>query len=309
MASELTKRVAVAAVGIPLAVVVIYVGGLLLGIFIAGIAAGGAAELYRLARQRGIRPFTTAGALLAAAFVLLATMFPASPDAGGWSMHILVAGTLAIATAAIFSRGVAGGPLAATAVTVLGAVFTGLTLASAIHLREWGAAGMPLASDVSSTVVRFSGAVRGGASWPGALLLLFPLVMTWASDTFAYFGGRSFGRRKLIPAVSPAKTVEGAISGVIGTVVVGAVYAHFVLDGGLGLPVGAVAGALIGLVISPVAQVGDLAESLLKREAGVKDSGTLLPGHGGVLDRFDSLFFTIPVTYWLILGAVRMATA
>jgi phosphatidate cytidylyltransferase len=307
MASELTKRVAVAAVGIPLAVAIIYAGGWLLGVLIAAIAAAGAAELYRLAERQGVRPFTAAGAVLAAAFVLVATAFPATPAAGGWSVHLLVAGTLAIGAGAIFARGVSGAPLATTAITVLGAVFTGLTLSYALHLRAWGALGAPVTT--AGTAFVELGPPAGAGGWAGPLLLLFPLLMTWASDTFAYFGGRTFGRRKLIPAVSPAKTVEGAVSGVLGTVVVGAVYAHFVLGGVLGLPIGAIAGAAIGFVVSPVAQVGDLAESLLKREAGVKDSGALLPGHGGVLDRFDSLFFTIPVTYWMIVALVGVVTA
>jgi phosphatidate cytidylyltransferase len=136
--------------------------------------------------------------------------------------------------------------------------------------------------------------------WVGPALLTLPLALTWIGDTCAYFGGRAFGKRKLIPSVSPGKTVAGAVASVVGTVVAGAIYAQFVLHDWLGVPLSLVAGALTGLVVSPVAQIGDLAESLLKREAGVKDSGTLLPGHGGVLDRFDSLFFTIPVTYWVL---------
>jgi phosphatidate cytidylyltransferase len=128
--------------------------------------------------------------------------------------------------------------------------------------------------------------------------------MAWVGDTCAYFGGRAFGRRKLLPSVSPAKTVEGALSAVVGTVAIGALYAWGVFGIWLNVPIGPVAGALAGLLVSPVAQIGDLAESLFKREAGVKDSGRLLPGHGGVLDRFDSLFFAIPVVYWFLTLAL-----
>lgn len=292
MASELTQRVAVAAMGIPLALAIIYVGGWALALLLALIAAAATAELFRIAAHRGIRPFVAGGALLAAMPVLFAGLNPTMAFVAAWSWIVFIPATLLVATVAIFRRGVAGGPLSATAVTVFGALFTGGTLAFAVLLRElWP---MPLPS------IAAQAPLRPASEWVGRALLLLPLVLTWVSDTAAYFGGRAMGRRKLIPAVSPGKTVEGALWGVAGTVLAGAVYAHFVLAGWLDLPIGFAAGALIGLIVSPVAQLGDLAESLLKREAGVKDSGTLLPGHGGVLDRFDSLFFTIPVTYWLL---------
>jgi phosphatidate cytidylyltransferase len=284
MASELSRRVAVAAVGIPLALLLIYIGGWPLALLLAAIAAGAAGEFYRIARARGIRPFVLAGAFMAALPVLLAGAVESPVYAALWYWRLFVATSLLVAVLAIFRRGVGGGPLAAVAVTVFGALFTGGTLAYAIFLREMN---VPL----------FNSAVE---RWVGPALLLFPLVMTWASDTAAYFGGRTFGRRKLIPSVSPAKTVEGALWGVAGTVMVGAVYGHVVLHSWAGMPIGMLFGGMAGLLISPVAQLGDLVESLLKREAGVKDSGTLLPGHGGLLDRFDSLFFTIPVTYWLV---------
>lgn len=285
MASELTKRVAVAAVGIPIALAIIYIGGWALALLLAVIAAMGAGEFYRLAAQRGVRAFAAPGAALAAGAVVIAAWTGDADATALWSWRLFIAAALVVATLAIFLRGVAGAPLGVTAVTIFGALFTGGTLAYALFLREFPAA----AADAAR------------AQWVGPALVGFPLVMTWLSDTSAYFGGRRFGRRKLIPAVSPGKTVEGAIAGVIGTVITGALYAHFVLGAWLGLPVDFAFGALAGLIVSPVAQLGDLAESLLKREAGVKDSGTLLPGHGGVLDRFDSLFFSIPVTYWLLL--------
>ncbi|HSJ24988.1 MAG TPA: phosphatidate cytidylyltransferase [Longimicrobiales bacterium] len=301
MASELTRRVAVAAVGIPLALVVIWAGGSLLALLLAAIAAGAAVELYRLAGHRGIRAFTAAGALLAATPILITGFNPDPYFAGAWSWGAFVLATLLVAAAAIFLRGVDGSPLAVSAVTITGALFTGGTLAHAVLLRE-------LTLPTRSMVPGLPEAELVPLSpWLGPALLLFPLVLTWTSDTAAYFGGRSMGRRKLIPAVSPGKTVEGAIAGVVGTVIVGALYGHFVFHGLLHLPLGVGFGLLAGLIISPVAQVGDLAESLLKREAGVKDSGNLLPGHGGMLDRFDSLFFTIPATYWLLeLALLRM---
>ena len=120
------------------------------------------------------------------------------------------------------------------------------------------------------------------------------MFSTWASDTFAYFAGRAFGKRKIVPSISPNKTLEGFIGGFIGCVVTGIVYAVI-----SHIPV--YIGAYVGIICGVLAPLGDLFESKLKRLCNVKDSGTLLPGHGGVLDRFDSLMFTAPVTLLLIL--------
>jgi phosphatidate cytidylyltransferase len=293
MASDLSKRAAVAAGGIPLALVVIYVGGWALAVLLAAIAAGAAAELFRMARNRGVQALLVPGLFLAALPVLIAAGTDTAAAAAAWSWHVFIGASLLVATLAIFLRGVSGSPLAASALTVFGALFIGGTLAFAVFLR-----GMPVPSHAAAA-----------ATWVGPALLVFPLVLTWTSDTAAYFGGRTFGRHKLIPTVSPAKTVEGAVAGVLGTLVMGALYGYVVFNQWLGLPAGVVEGAAIGLVVSPVAQLGDLAESLFKREAGVKDSGALLPGHGGLLDRFDSLFFSIPVTYWLLSFVLRGAGA
>ncbi len=153
----------------------------------------------------------------------------------------------------------------------------------------------------------------------GGLLLLLPVLLTWASDIGAYAFGRTFGKHKLIPSVSPGKTVEGRSWRARGIHVgrTGCIpRLCFILAARIsGFKRAPVIGVLFfGALISVAAQIGDLAESLLKREAGVKDSSTLLPGHGGILDRFDSLLFVLPVSYVLLerhadVGAVTASPA
>jgi phosphatidate cytidylyltransferase len=127
--------------------------------------------------------------------------------------------------------------------------------------------------------------------------LLFALAVNWVGDSAAYFGGRAFGRRRLAPRISPAKTVEGSVCAVAASVLFGAVFLPWSIAGvTLGQAVG------VSVAANVAGQVGDLAESALKRGAGVKDSGTMLPGHGGWLDRVDSSLFTMPVVYLLSLG-------
>ena len=126
--------------------------------------------------------------------------------------------------------------------------------------------------------------------------LMFAMILGWAGDTAAFYVGKSIGKHKLAPRVSPAKTWEGSIGSVVGSLFAAGVYAHYLIPAA---PVWMV--LLLAAVGNVAGQFGDLAESALKRGAGVKDSGSLLPGHGGMLDRIDSSLFTIPVIYALLL--------
>ena len=130
----------------------------------------------------------------------------------------------------------------------------------------------------------------------GRALVLYVLVVVWLGDTAAYFVGRAFGKTKLAPAISPGKTLEGAIASAFAGIALG----HFFFAQWFGETVHSV---LFPIVVNVTAQVGDLAESALKRGAGVKDSSGILPGHGGMLDRIDSLLFAIPAAwyYWSLL--------
>lgn len=130
-----------------------------------------------------------------------------------------------------------------------------------------------------------------GASTSGHRWLLVALALVWAADSGAYFAGRQFGRRKLAPTISPNKTVEGAVGGVVAGVVVALAFGVFAGATTAQLP----ALALVAMVAVLASIVGDLVESLLKRQAGVKDSGALIPGHGGILDRIDGVLAALPV--------------
>ncbi|MBI4540330.1 MAG: CDP-archaeol synthase [Gemmatimonadetes bacterium] len=293
MAGELTRRVAVSVVGIPLALLVAYLGSWVLGALLAALAALSAMELFRLAELRGTRPFTALGVAGAVFFVVVAAGSRSVAAAAAWlwggTVVLLVAG----ATLAIWLRGGASAPLASVTVTAGGAVYAGGLLSFAIFLRH-----LPESSGSSSSAA---------TAWQGTALLGLPLLVTWLGDTVAYFAGRRWGRKKLIPAVSPGKTWVGALAGLAAAVLAAAAYGSLVLDGLPTHRMGARSAALAGLVIGVAAQMGDLVESLFKREAGVKDSGRILPGHGGMLDRLDALFFSLPVAYWFVVAweAVR----
>lgn len=274
--NELARRVMVALVGAPVALGVVYFGDAALTTLLGVMAAIGAWEYYRLAQAAGAAPMAPLG-------VVLSALIPVGVHAhflGVVSLPIALVPLVTVATlgASIWVRGVGGHPLASTASTIFGAVYTGGTLSFAYALRYHHYA-------VGDTA--------------GALMVILPLVLTWASDIGAYFSGRAIGGRKLMPSVSPGKTIAGAIGAVIATVATAYALVHLLL-----MPYAQLTFTTLGLLVFAVlvsvsAQIGDLAESLLKREAGVKDSGTLFPGHGGVLDRLDSLFFVLPTAYVL----------
>jgi len=131
--------------------------------------------------------------------------------------------------------------------------------------------------------------LEAGREW-----LYLALFATFGSDSAAYFIGRAFGRHKMAPRVSPGKTWEGAVAGLFGGVIISLL---FTLDSPLQIPLGYWQAILLGVLISVFGQAGDLVESLLKRNSGVKESGGLMPGHGGLLDRMDSVVFAGVVVY------------
>ena len=282
--SELAKRIVVSLVAVPLVLGAAYVGRGALGALLGIVSALAAWELFRMAEVGGTRPLAV-GIGLAAALPLAVQAWYEGILVVPLSVAAVV--VIALAALAIWQRGVDGRPLAAVSVTVFGVLYTGGLLSFAYGLRyhRW--------------------TIDAAA---GTALLLFPVVLTWASDIGAYCVGRTMGRHKLIPSVSPGKTIEGAVGGLVATALVAWIYVAFVLRPIAHLSLTPLAIVLFGVVISVAAQLGDLVESLLKRDAGVKDSSRLIPGHGGVLDRVDSLLFVLPVAF-LLLDRFRLLDA
>ena len=275
--SELLVRTIVALVAAPVAIALIWVGGLPLAIFLAVVAGGCAWEFFRIARAGGLDALDAIGIPAAAALPLLVY----GRVAGFLDVPIALGmvGVVAVLGAAIWARGSAGRPLGASAATVFGVLYTGGMLSFGYLLRAH-----PYAI----------GAV------PGTLVVALPLLLTWATDIGAYAVGSLVGGPKLLPAVSPGKTRSGAVGGLLLTILVCWLLVQYGLRPYARLSMTPMGIGLFGAAISIAAQVGDLGESLLKREAGVKDSSRLIPGHGGLLDRLDSLLFVLPVS-WVLL--------
>ena len=283
--SELAKRVASAVIAAPLVIACIWFGDAALATLLAVAAAVGAWEFYRIAdAASGARALAGVG-IVSSSLVPIA-IHAASRGLGAPAPTTGVLFTLALLALAVWLRGVDGHPLTAVATTVLGVLYVGVPLGYAYALRhhDWIA-------------------TRSA----GTALVMLPILCTWASDIGAYFTGRLIGGPKLVPAVSPGKTVSGALGALVGSAALAWAYAPNVLRPAAHLGFAPGRALLFGLLVSVAAQLGDLVESLLKRDAGVKDSSNLLPGHGGILDRVDSLLFVLPASYlllgWLLLPA------
>lgn len=273
----LRERARSAALLVPPLLVILWLGDPWVVALVAVAVAIGAREAFRLLAAAGYASFSALGVVLALV-VALGDAIPSMPAGAG----ILLASIGIVLTgAAALTRMDPREGLATFATTTFGALYVGLlgfVPRLAVH-APLVPAGAPLA---------FLGAARG---W-----LLVLVLGVWAFDTGAYVVGRRFGRRPFMRHVSPAKTVEGVVGGSVAVTIV--TTALVILLGGSWL-----AGALLGPVIAVSAQAGDLVESMLKRAAGVKDSGRLLPGHGGMLDRLDSFLFAAPAVVLYVLVA------
>jgi len=279
--SELTRRILFAVIAAPASIAIVYLGDWALAILLSVLAALAAWELFRIARDTGAFPLDAAG-------IALAALIPIAVHAQRLGLYrlsltVIVAIVLLLFASTIWLRGPQGKPLSSVAITAFGVMYA--SLFSYVY------------------ALRYHDYAVGAAA--GTALVVLPVILTWATDVGAYMFGRTFGRKKLIPSISPGKTVEGAVGGLGFTIVICLLYVRFILMpyAQLGLTIqGAV---LFAIVVSVAAQTGDLAESLLKREAGIKDSSNIIPGHGGILDRFDSLLFVMPIAF-LLLGRLLL---
>ena len=263
-------RLVTAAVGVPALALVVWVGDPVFTLVVAAVAAVGAFEVCEMARSRGESPSRVAAVTVTVVLVLSTLVLSYSPSTPEYVP--LLAASIGIGILALIFLFAPLKPLQSRwlGLTLGAAVYPGALLAHAPLLRG----------------------VEQGLEW-----VVFLLVVTFSTDTVAFFVGKAIGRRPLAPTISPGKTLEGAIGGFLAAVAA-ALVAAWALGIYVSVPVIVALGALMGVV----GQAGDLFESKLKRLAGVKESGRLLPGHGGVLDRLDSIVFNLALVYYFVIG-------
>ncbi|MDQ2768362.1 MAG: phosphatidate cytidylyltransferase [Gemmatimonadota bacterium] len=275
--SNLAARVLVAVVAIPLVAGGVWIGGISFAVLLGVVSALAARELYSIAEHGGYTPLARTGTALAFLLPISVHYFRLGqfvpPEIALGAIAVI-----AIFALALFRRSAEQHPLGAAAVTLIGVLYTAGFLSFAYALRY------------HNYVV---------TARAGSALVFYPFVLTWISDTAGYFVGRAFGRSKLMPLVSPGKTREGAIGALVFCMLASWAYAHWVLVPLASLDLRTGTALVLGALIGASVQIGDLVESALKREGGVKDSSHLIPGHGGVLDRIDGMLFALPVTYFL----------
>jgi phosphatidate cytidylyltransferase len=307
------KRVLTAVVLIPLVVIALFRAPLwLFTLLVLGVALLAAREYLDIAQSNGLSPFRklcylflacvflvtfAAGQMMSVNYQLGVSLTVAS--AASWALLLLIASPFILMVLAM-RREPLSQALPDSAVSFLILPYIGVSLASMVLVRSYS---------------------------NGALFLLYVMLLVWTGDTAAYYVGRAIGRRKLAPRISPGKSWEGTIASAVAASVVAVVLFRYVVpihDAlsriGLIVPVGytwyrpltgqrfvpAPAGLVIlfGLCVNVAAQLGDLVESMLKRGGGVKNSGALLPGHGGLLDRIDALLFAAPVGCFFYLAVL-----
>ncbi|MCL0104795.1 phosphatidate cytidylyltransferase [Dehalococcoidia bacterium] len=263
----LRRRVITSLAFVPVLLAAVWFSNPWLSIVVALAALLGTFEFYRLSSLAGWQPFTFLGTL----FVLLFILNAHSGDVR--TTPFLISGVVILSLIRLLWCADKERAFTNWAWTMAAIFYIGWTMSHFVLLRG----------------------LEDGRSW-----VLVVLLVTFASDTSAFLVGRAWGRKRMLPAISPGKTWEGAVGGIIGAMI-----ALAILHPILGLDKIGYGGLIIlGFLISIFAQLGDLAGSMLKRTAGVKEAGKLMPGHGGLLDRLDSLIFTVVLVYYYVVWIV-----
>ena len=261
-------RIISALVGIPVVIGVLYFGGFLLTLFLALLSGIGVWELYKAFEKKGFKPLKIVGLVMAVLYILLKN----SPYTS-YSVLILYGSFMGILFYEIITQ---KNNVVDVSLTFFGYIF----------------------------VPTFFAAL-GDLSYleNGRFLIWIPILAAWYTDTMAYFVGISIGKRKLSPNISPKKTIEGSIGGLLGNTIL------MVLTGLIaskqGINISLVHYAALGILTGITAQIGDLTGSYIKRYCGIKDFGKLIPGHGGILDRFDSVLFTAPTVMFYLIFVLK----
>lgn len=257
-------RIISALLGIPLLVFVLVTGGGILTAALTVVTLIALREFYCAFEKVDVFPFQTAGLLSAAAIIITAGIY--GRKALELTATIIIACMMVCFVIMIIQN--------KARITDLGVTLVGIVYIPVIF---------------SMLLIMYNREM-------GPFMVWLVFVVAWLGDTFAYFIGISLGRHKLCPSISPKKSVEGAIGGLFGSVLGSATFGYIVWRL-YGLDLGAANLAAVAFIGGISAQLGDLTASIIKRYAGVKDFGEIMPGHGGILDRFDSILFTIPVVY------------
>lgn len=253
------KRVISALIGLPILVSLVYVGGIPLFIAVLIISLIGLREFYSACKNKSLMPIEIVG-YIGSIFLITLLYFSSNLSYVLFLFFILI---LVLNIIQLISK-------------KYNFLDASIILFSLIYI--------PL---LLSFILLINKQANNIVIW-----LVF--ITAWGTDTFAYFSGYFFGKRKLCPLISPKKTVEGAIGGVLGSMIISLLFGYLFLKDYV------IATAIIGVLGSIVAQIGDLSASLIKRHTGIKDFGNLMPGHGGVLDRFDSILLTAPTIYFVL---------
>ncbi|MDQ7798177.1 MAG: phosphatidate cytidylyltransferase [Candidatus Edwardsbacteria bacterium] len=259
--STLGLRALVALAGIPLMLGMAYLGGFWLAGLVAVLSFLGLWEFYGLARAKGLHPLAWWG--LSGGMILLAFLGLRWP----FLLALLVLWVMLIMSRMVF-RDEVKESISRIGITIMGVLYIPFLFGHMLLLR----------TDYSFT---------------GYKLLFFSMALVWLCDTGAYFAGMMLGKHPLAPHISPKKSIEGLIGGLVVTIVAAVLLQRWWL-----WEISAVDSLIMAAGAAVLGTLGDLVESLFKRDAQVKDTGTLLPGHGGILDRFDSMLFVIPFVYW-----------